>query len=170
MKSWIFTLILLAGIARAETPIMKAADLAALAETAPPPLAPVPAAPAPPPPPVRDAGPDAPIVAVPNADGVLDLTGISQIEDSDRLPNPFRVRHHPAVQFRELPLAIGSVLVGDGGTEAAVIINGELYGAGDRLEDLAITSITADSVELRRGPILLKVPVQDQPTTLRLPR
>jgi hypothetical protein len=169
MKSWIFTLLLLPGIADAQVPTMKAADLAALAETAPPPREPVPATPAPPLPPARDAGPDAPIVVVPNAKGILDLAGIGQTEDSDRVPNPFRVRHRPQLQFRELPLAIGSVLVGDGAGEAAVIINGELYAAGDRLEDMAITSITADSVELRRGPILLKVPVQDQPTILRLP-
>jgi len=176
MKSRIFALLFPLGHAYADNaviltplpdpPVMTAADMALLADPGPAPLAPCPAAPAP----ARHDSQDAPVIVRPNADGVLDLTGIGETEDPGRISNPFRVRYHPQLQFREVPLAIASVLVGDRGEEPSAIINGELYSPGDRLEDMVVTAITADSVELRRGAILLNIPVQDQPTMLRLPR
>jgi len=184
MKSSLLAVLLLPAIARADIPIMTRADLALLAQAPPPPRAPLPTLPPPPaeahraqagppapsPPQEPPDPPDAPIIVVPNADGVLDLTNLAPPGDTDGVPNPFRVHHRPPTQFRELPLAIDSVLIGDRSADASAVINGELYTAGDRLEDLAIISIAADTIELQRGPVLLKVPVQDQPTLLRIPR
>ncbi len=176
MRCWIFTLLFPLGFAYADNgvlltplpapPVMKAADMALLADMGPAPRAPCPLAPAP----ERNGGPEAPVIVRPNADGVLDITGVGETEIPESISNPFRVRYHPQLQVREAPLAIESVLIGGRGENSSVVINGEIYSLGDRWEDMDVAAITASSVELRRGAILLDVPVQDQPTILRLPR
>ena len=116
---------------------------------------------------------DGPVVVLPNADGVLDLAGAIQAQVLDAVPNPFRVRYHPAAQICEVPVEISAVLIGTDPTEASAIINGKLYSPGDRLEGLRITSIAADILELRQGDILLRLPVEDEtqrPWKIRLSR
>ncbi len=66
-------------------------------------------------------------------------------------------------------MTIAGLLVGVGPSEVAACINGRLYGQGDRFEGLTITAIAADEIELRQDRFRLRVPVQDQPLTLRLP-
>jgi hypothetical protein len=67
-------------------------------------------------------------------------------------------------------LAIGSVLVGVPPAEPSVLINGAIYARGDTWEDLLITGITAEWLELRHGPVLVRIPVRDEPAVLRMPR
>jgi len=117
-----------------------------------------------------EGAPDAAIVVLPNADGVLDLAGAVQAQSFDALPNPFRNRYHPAPQIRELPLAITAVLIGRKPAEPSAIVNGQLYSTGDKLEGLMITAITAEALELRQDDILVRVPVQELAPRLRLLR
>jgi hypothetical protein len=116
------------------------------------------------------AAPDAAIVVVPNADGVLDLAGAMQAQAFDATPNPFRDRYHPLTAIQERPIAITAVLIGRPPTAPSAVVNGELCSAGDQVEGLTITAITADTLELRLGDILLRVPVTAAATRVRLLR
>jgi hypothetical protein len=182
-RIFLFLLVLPAGICEAQVPAlsaapavpgiptMKAADLFALADAETGPRPPVPAVPAPPPPAgAPEAPPDASIIIQPNPDGILDLAAIGDGETAARDSNPFRVRYHPPAQAREMPLAVESVLVGARPADASAVINGDLYSPGDRLAEMTIAAISPDTLELRRGALLLKIPVQERPTLLRLPR
>lgn len=113
---------------------------------------------------------DGPAVVSPNADGILDLTAASVPQDPDPLPNPFRVRYRPRMQVREVSLQIGLILVGSRPEDASAVINGKLYSRGDRFEGLLISSITPDTIEFRQDKLLLRVPIEDRPVTLRLLR
>jgi hypothetical protein len=116
------------------------------------------------------AAPEAPIVVLANADGVLDLAGAIQAQTFDAIPNPFRNRYHPAPQIREVPLAITAVLIGRPPAMASAIVNGQLYSAGDKLEGLTVAAITAEGLDLRQDAILVRVPVQPLTPRLRLLR
>ena len=111
---------------------------------------------------------------VPNADGVIDVTAASLADEAARLPNPFRVRWRPASAVREIPLSIGGVLIGEDPARSSAVVNGLVYSPGDRLEgfaeDLEIAAITAEAIELRAGGYRARLPVQDAPLTLRIPR
>ena len=113
---------------------------------------------------------DGPAVVSPNADGILDLTAAPVPQDPDPLPNPFRVRYRPRMQVREISLQIGLILVGRHPEDASAVINGKLYSPGDLFEGLPIASITPDTIEFRQDKLLLRVPVEDRPVTLRLLR
>ena len=111
-----------------------------------------------------------PIIVLPNADSVLDAASLGQNEGGDATTNPFRVRYHPQVRIREIPLVITSILVGRNAMNASAIINGELYSPGDAWEGLSVAAISSEMIELRLGRFLLQAPVQDQPLTVRLTR
>ena len=140
------------------------------------PRAPVPALPnpsGPPPAASADTGAgvvDSPIIISPNADGVLDVAGAGEPMEDDRIPNPFRVRYHPKPQTRDISLAIDLVLVGDKPADSSAMINDRLYSPGDTLEGMSIVAIGAETIELRQGKLLVRVPVEDKPAVLRLPR
>ena len=154
-------------------PTMSDAQLAGAALPSAPrePVPAVPAAPAPPPASPATAGAiDPPVILSPNGDGILDVADAEEPMEDDRVPNPFRVRFHPHPQTRDVPLAIGLVLVGDKPADSSAIINGRLYSPGDLLEGLSIAAIGADILELRQGNLTVLVPVQEKPAILRLPR
>ena len=112
--------------------------------------------------------PPPPVIVMPNADGILDLTGIGKPAGPDDTPNPFRPRSSPPTPAREARLSVRSVLVG-GGIPAA-LLNGDVVGIGETWEGMAVAAITDDAVELSQGPFLLRVPVQEEPVLIRLPR
>jgi len=111
-----------------------------------------------------------PIVILPNEDGILDVAAAGEPVDRDAIPNPFRVRYRPRLQVREVPVTIGLVLVGSNPAGGTAVINGRLYSPGDLLEGMTIAAITADTIELTQGNLLLRLPVQDKPVSLRLLR
>jgi hypothetical protein len=116
---------------------------------------------------------DAPIVVLPNADGVLDLAGAIQAEVLDEVPNPFRVRYHPVSRIFEVPVEISAALIGPEPATASAIVNGQLCSPGDLVVGLKLSSITADALELRQGNIVLRLPVNDEskrPLKIRLSR
>jgi len=116
------------------------------------------------------ANPPPPVIVLPNADGILDVAGISQNEPGEAITNPFQVRYHPRIQVREMTLAVSSVLVGPDAASASAILNGELYSPGDAWEGLSVTTITGGMIELRLGKFILQVPVEDRPLRVRLAR
>jgi hypothetical protein len=107
---------------------------------------------------------------MPDADGVLDESSVSAVEDDETPVNPFRVRYHPPLPMRDISLGINSILIGAGPGLNSVVINGRLYSAGDDLLGLRVAAISDEAVDLRHGNLLLRLPVQDKPVTLRLPR
>jgi hypothetical protein len=109
-----------------------------------------------------------PSVILPDGEGVLDLAAAQMAQTFDAIPNPFRVRYRPAPPVREVALVISAVLIPGRPEDASAVINGRLYSPGDRLEGLKLTSIGADSLELRGDDVVVRVPVQDQPPKLRL--
>ena len=119
----------------------------------------------------RAADPDAPpLVIRPDADGVLDVAAAMQARSYDAIPNPFRIRYRPVPPIREVPLVITAVLIPARPEDASVVINGQLYSAGDTIEGLKLSAITADGLELRGDDLVLQVPVQDQAPKLRISR
>jgi hypothetical protein len=112
--------------------------------------------------------PPPPVIVMPNADGILDLTGIGEPAGPDDTPNPFRLRSSPPAPAREARLSVRSILVG-GGVPAA-LLNGEVLGIGETWDGMVVAAITEDTVELRQGPFLLRIPVQEEPVVIRLPR
>jgi hypothetical protein len=149
-------------------PVIRAADLALLGAVEPraPQRAPVPALPSPDP----AANSPVPTAIAPDRDGVVDLVSAGERRDADPRPNPFRVRIHPPPAVREVPLSVQATLRTGGAGGASAVINGETCSAGDRVGELVVEAIGADSVTLRRGPILIEVPVREEPVVLRLPR
>lgn len=111
-----------------------------------------------------------PAVISPSPDGMLDLTAASVPQDPDPIPNPFKVRYRAQMQVREVTLQIGLILVGDRPEDAAAVLNGKLYSPGDLFEGLPVVSITPEAIEFRKDKILLRVPVEDRPVTIRLLR
>lgn len=101
---------------------------------------------------------------------VIDLVaGISRDETATS-PNPFRVRYQPKLQTREITLNVGLVHVGQDPRQSSVVINGELYGIGDAIETLTVATISPEWIELRTAQFTARIPVQDRPVVLRLPR
>ncbi len=113
--------------------------------------------------------PAEPLISLaPNADGLVDLTGIGRTEATDAIPNPFRLRYHPAGATREFHLAIDSVLIGDRPQDAAAIINCRICAPGDTLGGLKITRIAADGLDFLANGIRVRLPIRERDLTLRL--
>ncbi|MDP1581237.1 MAG: hypothetical protein Q8M02_13260 [Candidatus Didemnitutus sp.] len=100
---------------------------------------------------------------LPNADGVLDLT----VGPADDETNPFAVRTTGPEAVRELTLKLGGLVHGP---VSCAIVNGRTVQAGDRIESLEVVRIETAAVLLRHGSDLLRLPLNDQPVRLRLPR
>lgn len=101
---------------------------------------------------------------------VIDLVaGISR-DETATAPNPFRVRYQPKLQTREIALNLGLVHAGQDPRQSSVVINGELYGIGDAIETLTVAAISPYWIELRTAQFTARIPVQDRPVVLRLPR
>jgi hypothetical protein len=111
-----------------------------------------------------------PQAILPDADGVLDVVAAQRARTFDAIPNPFRDRSRPPPPIREVTLAIHSVLLPARPEDACVVLNGQLYSAGDKVEGLELIQIKAESLEFRGDGVVLRVPVEDKPTKLRLAR
>jgi hypothetical protein len=111
---------------------------------------------------------ESPLRLVPDADGLVDLTGVGRPEPVEAVPNPFRLRYRPAGAVREVPFAVASVLVGARPRDAAAIINGAVCSPGDTVEGMTIAGISADGLDLERGGLRILLPLSDRPLRLRL--
>jgi hypothetical protein len=101
---------------------------------------------------------------------VIDLSISTPPDAADRVANPFRVRYRPRLQPRDVPIVIGLVLLGAAPHNASAVINDQPYQIGDLFEGLIVSSISAESVELRDSRSIVRLPIQDRPLTLRLAR
>jgi hypothetical protein len=147
-----------------EAPTITASEILALVR--PGPSLPRPAVP---PLPSPDPGETA-VVVVPDADGVIDETGAVLVGDNEGIPNPFRMRDRPAPSTREERLTVESILVAGRPDRCAAVINGRICSPGENLDGLRVAAISAETIELRHNRLLLRMPVQDGPVTLRLLR
>lgn len=102
----------------------------------------------------------------PNADNVIDLVAVVVAEKSGEPVNPFTVRTVPAESTREVTLQVGGIVAGP---IACAIVNDRLVQVGELIESLAIERIEANAVLLRHSGRLLRLPVADKPTRVRLP-
>ena len=137
----------------------------------PPPIPLPPSLPAPQPPsPVAVSTAPIPIpqepTLTPNADNVIDLVAVVVAEKSGEPVNPFTVRTVPPESTREVTLQVGGIVAGP---IACAIVNDRLVQVGELIESLAIERIEANAVLLRHSGRLLRLPVAEKPTRVRLP-
>ena len=129
----------------------------------------VPPAPAPAPPPrpvpVSPTLPPEPTLT-PNADNVIDLVAFVVSEKPGEPVNPFTVRTVPPEAMREVTLHVGGIVAGP---MACAVINDRLVQVGEIIESLAVERIEADAVLLRHSGRLLRLPVAEKSTRVRLP-
>ena len=128
------------------------------------PLPPDPA-PLPRPAPVSPTLPPEPTLT-PNADNVIDLVAFVVSEKPGEPVNPFTVRTVPPEAMREVTLHVGGIVAGP---MACAVINDRLVQVGDIIESLAVERIEADAVLLRHSGRLLRLPVAEKSTRVRLP-
>ncbi len=126
----------------------------------PPPPAPLPRpAQVPPPPPSEPT-------LTPNADNVIDLVAFVVAEKPGEPVNPFVVRTVPPDAMREVTLHVGGIVAGP---MACAVINDRLVQVGEIIESLAVERIEVDAVLLRHSGRLLRLPVAEKATRVRLP-
>ena len=80
--------------------------------------------------------------------------------------NPFTVRTVPPEAMREVTLHVGGIVAGP---MACAVINDRLVQVGEIIESLAVERIEADAVLLRHSGRLLRLPVAENSTRVRLP-
>ncbi|MEY4940509.1 MAG: hypothetical protein RIQ93_2244 [Verrucomicrobiota bacterium] len=133
----------------------------------PPTVVPLPPDPAPLPRPVS-AAPTLPSEAtlIPNADNVIDLVAFVVAEKPGEPVNPFTVRTVPPDAMREVTLHVGGIVAGP---IACAVINDRLVQVGEIVESLAVERIEADAVLFRHSGRLLRLPVAEKATRVRLP-
>ena len=102
----------------------------------------------------------------PNADNVIDLVAFVVSEKPGEPVNPFTVRTVPPEAMREVTLHVGGIVAGP---MACAIINDRLVQVGEIIESLAVERIEADAVLLRHSGRLLRLPVAEKSTRVRLP-
>ncbi len=102
----------------------------------------------------------------PNADNVIDLVAAVMSEKSGEPANPFTVRTVPPEAMREVSLHVGGIV---GGPLACAVINDRLVQVGEIVESLAVERIAPDAVWLRHSGKLLRLPVAEKATRVRLP-
>ena len=128
------------------------------------PLPPDPA-PLPRPAPVSPTLPPEPTLT-PNADNVIDLVAFVVSEKPGEPVNPFTVRTVPPEAMREVTLHVGGIVAGP---MACAVINDRLVQVGEIIESLAVERIEPDAVLLRHSGRLLRLPVAEKSTRVRLP-
>ena len=133
----------------------------------PPTVVPLPPdpAPLPRPAPVSPTLPPEPTLT-PNADNVIDLVAFVVSEKPGEPVNPFTVRTVPPEAMREVTLHVGGIVAGP---MACAVINDRLVQVGEIIESLAVERIEADAVLLRHSGRLLRLPVAEKSTRVRLP-
>ena len=102
----------------------------------------------------------------PNADNVIDLVAFVVSEKPGEPVNPFTVRTVPPEAMREVTLHVGGIVAGP---MACAVINDRLVQVGEIIESLAVERIEADAVLLRHSGRLLRRPVAEKSTRVRLP-
>ena len=102
----------------------------------------------------------------PNADNVIDLVAFVVSEKPGEPVNPFTVRTVPPEAMREVTLHVGGIVAGP---MACAVINDRLVQVGEIIESLAVERIEADAVLLRHSGRLLRLPVAEKSTRVRLP-
>ncbi|MEO5959560.1 MAG: hypothetical protein ABIR80_10615 [Opitutaceae bacterium] len=130
---------------------------------------PLPPEPAPPPPPVPTPLPlpaPAEPFLTPNADNVIDLAAFVVPAKPGEPVNPFTVRAVPPEAMREVTLHVGGIV---SGPVACAVINDRLVQTGEAVESLLIERIEANAVFLRHSGRLLRLPVSEKSTRVRLP-
>lgn len=133
----------------------------------PPTVIPLPTTPARPPRPAQASPPppSEPTLA-PNADNVIDLAAFVVAEKPGEPVNPFAVRTLPPEAMREVTLHVGGIVAGP---MACAVINDRLVQVGEIIESLAVERIEVDAVLLRHSGRLLRLPVAEKATRVRLP-
>jgi hypothetical protein len=118
----------------------------------------------------RPPAPPLPVSAeptlTPNADNVIDLIAAIVTEKSGEPVNPFTVRTVPPEAMREVSLLVGGIAAGP---MPCAVINDRLVQVGEMIESLAVERIEPDAVLLRHSGQLLRLPVAEKPTRVRLP-
>lgn len=140
-------------------PAMTAASIAALADPAP----------------AADAGPsDTGVMLKPDSNGLIDVPAFLAAQekraDAEPVSNPFRRRFHPPGPSRDNVFQVSALMRSPEGSSDCCIINGAVMGRGEMLSGLLVRSVEADGVVLCDGRLSLYLPLQDDPTTVRLPR
>ena len=102
----------------------------------------------------------------PNADNVIDLVAFVVSEKPGEPVNPFTVRTVPPEAMREVTLHVGGIVAGP---MACAVITDRLVQVGEIIESLAVERIEADAVLLRHSGRLLRLPVAEKSTRVRLP-
>ena len=102
----------------------------------------------------------------PNADNVIDLVAFVVSEKPGEPVNPFTVRTVPPEAMREVTLHVGGIVAGP---MACAVINDRLVQVGEIIESLVVERIEADAVLLRHSGRLLRLPVAEKSTRVRLP-
>lgn len=128
-------------------------------------VTPVMPAPSPMMPPVPLAPPLEPTLT-PNADNIIDLVAVVVAEKPGEPVNPFTVRTVPPDAMREVTLQVGGIVAGP---MACAVINDRLVQVGEFVESLAVERIEADAVLFRHSGRLMRLPVAEKPTRVRLP-
>ena len=133
----------------------------------PPTIIPLPPEPTPPPRPAPASPPPPPEPTLtPNADNVIDLVAVIVAEKPGEPVNPFTVRTVPSEATREVTVHVGGIVAGP---TACAVINDRFVQVGDIIESLAIERIEPDAVFLRHSGRLLRLPVSEKATRVRLP-
>jgi hypothetical protein len=102
----------------------------------------------------------------PNADNVIDLAAFVVTAKPGEPVNPFTVRAVPPESMREVTVHVGGIVAGP---VACAIINDRLVQLGETVESLVVERIEADAVFLRHSGRLLRLPVSEKTTRVRLP-
>ena len=102
----------------------------------------------------------------PNADNVIDLVAFVVAEKPGEPVNPFTVRTVPPEAMREVTLHVGGIVAGP---MACAVINDRLVQVGEIIESLAVERIEVDAVLFRHSGRLLRMPVAEKSTRVRLP-
>lgn len=141
---------------------------AAIGATPPPPtVIPLPPPPAPLPRPAQvPLPPPSEPTLTPNADNVIDLVAFVAAEKPGEPVNPFTVRTVPPEAMREVTVQVGGIVAGP---MACAVINDRLVQVGEIIESLAVERIEVDAVLLRHSGRLLRLPVAEKATRVRLP-
>ena len=110
--------------------------------------------------------PSAEPTLTPNADNVIDLAAFVVTAKPGEPVNPFTVRAVPPDSMREVTVHVGGIVAGP---LPCAVINDRLVQVGETVESLVVERIEADAVFLRHSGRLLRLPVSEKSTRVRLP-
>lgn len=106
------------------------------------------------------------VTIAPSADNVIELSPALLDPPIPGLTNPFRQRYQFRTILQETAVTIGGISLGE---DPTCIIGDRLYTVGDSYETFTVAAIDEEGIYLRKDSFLLRIPMQDQPITLRYP-